>query len=68
MITAGFWKKQTGFYLTNRVQWARGNMRRLLGYCICPRSNISSGFEKGGEWIRDLRDILEAKSAMEAVE
>ena len=43
-------------------------MRRLLGYCICPRSNISSGFEKGGEWIRDLRDILEAKSAMEAVE
>jgi len=43
-------------------------MQRLLGYCICPRSNTSSGFEKGGEWIRDLRDILEAKSAMEAVE
>ena len=41
-------------------------MRRLLGYCICPRSNTSSGLEKDGEWIRGVKDILEAKSAMEA--
>lgn len=43
-------------------------MRRLLGYCICPCSNTGSGFEKDGEWIRDLKNVLEAKSAMEAVE